>query len=203
MWFMAILLCILVGLILIVIMDTSMKLALMITTLYNYETKKLFIPATLTVILWTILFIGCFNSINVALDNNALDIIFTMIFEHSILDQYKATILKTLISTFLIGTLLQSFTYYAVNINYQKVTGRVRFSFKKLIKKLTRKVFKSNDTQRNRKNYALTEVEKGPKKLTFWRAIVTSIISMLITLVVCYGLLVLGNTLSDDVLKIL
>ena len=90
MWFMAILLCILVGLILIVIMDTSMKLALMITTLYNYETKKLFIPATLTVILWTILFIGCFNSINVALNNNALDIIFTMIFEHSILDQYHS-----------------------------------------------------------------------------------------------------------------
>ena len=51
MWLITILLVLLIALILIVIMDTAMKLALMITTLYNYDTKKLFIPATLTVIL--------------------------------------------------------------------------------------------------------------------------------------------------------
>ena len=41
MWLITILLVILIALVLIVIMDTAMKLALMITTLYNYETKKL------------------------------------------------------------------------------------------------------------------------------------------------------------------
>ena len=43
MWLLIALVAILVFLLLVVIMDTSMKLALMITTLYNYDTKKLFI----------------------------------------------------------------------------------------------------------------------------------------------------------------
>ena len=57
MWLITALLAILIFLLLVVIMDTAMKLALMITTLYNYDTKKLFIPAVLTVILWGILYV--------------------------------------------------------------------------------------------------------------------------------------------------
>lgn len=200
MWLITALLVILVVLILIVIMDTAMKLALMITTLYNYDTKKLFIPATLTVALWGILLIGCFNSINKILDNNAIDIIFAMIFDHSIIAQYKSAMLKPLISTFLIGTILQSFTYYTVNINYQKITGSVRFSTKRLVQNIAKKVFKK-DIVLGKNNAALSEVRRGPKRLTFLRAILTSVISMIITVLVCYGLFLLGNMLSGKVLS--
>ena len=130
MWLITVLLVIVIFLLLVVIMDTAMKLALMITTLYNYDTKKLFIPAALTVALWAILLFGCYNSINSSLDNNAVDILFAMIFDKEMISQYSGILLRSLLSTFLIGTLLQSFTYYTVNINYQKITGTVRFSFK-------------------------------------------------------------------------
>lgn len=201
MWLIVVLLAILVALILIVIMDTAMKLALMITTLYNYDTKKLFIPATLTVILWAVLLLGAFNSINTALDNNAFDIMFAMIFDHSIIAQYKDVMIKPLLSAFVIGTILQSLTYYTVNINYQKITGSVRFSAKKLVKTVVKKVFKK-DILTGKNNASLSEVQRGPKKLTFIRAILTSIISVIITVLVCYGLFVLGNVLSDKVLSI-
>ena len=140
MWLITALLVILIFLLLVVIMDTSMKLALMITTLYNYDTKKLFIPAALTVILWALLLFGCFNSINANLNNNAIDILFAMVFDRTLIEGYQGILIKTLLSTFLIGTLLQSFTYYTVNINYQKITGTVRFSIKKIIKKIYLKI---------------------------------------------------------------
>lgn len=199
MWLITALLVILIALILIVIMDTAMKLALMITTLYNYDTKKLFIPATLTVILWGVLLLGALNSINTAMDNNAVELIFAMIFDHSLIAQYKTVLIKPLLSAFLIGTILQSFTYYTVNINYQRLTGSVRFSAKRLIQKVTKKVFKK-DIVMAKNNAALSEVTRGPKKLTFIRAILTSVISVIITVLVCYGLFLLGNVLSDKVL---
>lgn len=200
MWLIILLLIILISLILIVIMDTAMKLALMITTLYNYDTKKLFIPATLTVALWALLLFGCFNSINEALNYNALDIIFTMIFEHSILEEYKIVLIKPLVSTCLIGTLLQSLTYYTVNINYQKITGSVRFSFKRLSQTIVKKVFKK-DLSQNHSKSSLSEVHRGPKKLTFIRAIITSVISVIITVFTSYGLFILGEFLSTKVLN--
>jgi hypothetical protein len=199
MWLITALVAILAFLLLVVIMDTSMKLALMITTLYNYDTKKLFIPAILAVILWSILLLGCFNSINNSLDDNAVDILFSMIFDKTLIKDYQGILLRSLLSTFLIGTLLQSFTYYAVNINYQKITGTVRFSFKKLFIKVYSKVFKK-DFKDSRINSALSEITIGPKKLTFIRAIITSVISMIITVLVCYGLFILGTTLSSKVL---
>ena len=199
MWLITVLLVILIALVLIVIMDTSMKLALMITTLYNYETKKLFIPATLTVFLWAILLVGCYNSINTSLDGNAIDIIFSMIFDNTLISEYSPVLIKTLLSTFLIGTLLQSFTYYTVNINYQKVTGTVRFSFKKLIRNLCKKIFKK-DIFKKENNSSLSEIQRGPKKLTFGRAIMTSIISVIITVIVCVVLFLIGNALSSKVI---
>ena len=199
MWLITILLVILIALVLIVIMDTAMKLALMITTLYNYETKKLFIPATLTVFLWAILLVGCYNSINTSLGGNAIDIIFSMIFDNTLASEYSPVLIRTLLSTFLIGTLLQSFTYYTVNINYQKVTGTVRFSFKKIIRNISKKIFKK-DIFKKENNSSLSEIQRGPKKLTFGRAIMTSIISVIITVIVCIILFLIGNALSSEVI---
>ncbi len=203
MWLLIALIAILVFLLLVVIMDTSMKLALMITTLYNYDTKKLFIPAMLTVILWIILLIGCFNTINTSLDNNAVDIIFSMIFDKTIIEAHKTVIIKALSSAFLIGTILQSFTYYTVNINYQKITGTVRFSLKKLLNNFFKKVFKKDFSNKRVNGSALSEVEIGPKKLTFIRAIITSVISIIITVIVCMSLFGIGTLLSDKVISML
>ena len=122
-----------------------------------------------------------------------------MVFDRTLIEGYQGILIKTLLSTFLIGTLLQSFTYYTVNINYQKITGTVRFSIKKIIKKIYLKIFKK-DLYEKRVNSALSEVQRGPKKLTFIRAIITSVISMLITLAVCYGLFMIRTLLSNKVI---
>ena len=111
----------------------------------------------------------------------------------------EGILIRTIVSTFLIGTLLQSLTYYTVNINYQKVTGTVRFSLKKLIKKLYFKIFKKDMTEKEQVS-ALSEVQRGPKKLTFVRAIITSIISVLLTFIICYVLFVIGTLLSNKVI---
>ena len=145
MWLITALLVILVFLLLVVIMDTSMKLALMITTLYNYDSKKLFIPACLSVIVWALLILACFNTINKSLDNNAVDMLFSMIFDRSLINGYVGVFVKALLSTFIVGTILQSFTYYSVNINYQKFGGTIRFSIKKLFKAIFSKIFKKNN----------------------------------------------------------
>ena len=125
---------------------------------------------------------------------------------------------RSIISTFLVGTVLQSFTYYSVNINYQKVTGTIRFSLKKLFKALIEKIFKkkNNDVvdanasvvskRRGRLSSnikALAEVKREPKKLTFPRAILTSVISVLFTLLICYGLFKIGTLLSGKVMTII
>lgn len=218
MWFITALLVILVFLLLVVIMDTSMKLALMITTLYNYDSKKLFIPACLTVIIWGLLILACFRTINKSLDYNAVDMLFSMLFDKTIIEGYKGMFARSIISTFLVGTVLQSFTYYSVNINYQKVTGTIRFSLKKLFKALIEKIFKkkNNDVvdanasvvskRRGRLSSnikALAEVKREPKKLTFPRAILTSVISVLFTLLICYGLFKIGTLLSGKVMTII
>ena len=218
MWFITALLVILVFLLLVVIMDTSMKLALMITTLYNYDSKKLFIPACLTVIIWGLLILACFRTINKSLDYNAVDMLFSMLFDKTIIEGYKGMFARSIISTFLVGTVLQSFTYYSVNINYQKVTGTIRFSLKKLFKSIIEKIFKkkNNDIvdasasvvskRRGRLSSnikALAEVKREPKKLTFPRAILTSVISVLFTLLICYGLFKIGTLLSGKVMTII
>lgn len=218
MWFITALLVILVFLLLVVIMDTSMKLALMITTLYNYDSKKLFIPACLTVIIWGLLILACFRSINKSLDYNAVDMLFSMLFDKTIIEGYKGMFAKSLISTFLVGTVLQSFTYYSVNINYQKVTGTIRFSLKKLFKAIIEKIFKKKNNDVVDANAsviskrrgilssnikALAEVKREPKKLTFPRAILTSVISVLFTLLICYGLFKIGTLLSGKVMNII
>lgn len=218
MWFITALLVILVFLLLVVIMDTSMKLALMITTLYNYDSKKLFIPACLTVIIWGLLILACFRTINKSLDYNAVDMLFSMLFDKTIIEGYKGMFARSIISTFLVGTVLQSFTYYSVNINYQKVTGTIRFSLKKLFKAIIEKIFKkkNNDIvdasasvvskRRGRLSSnikALAEVKREPKKLTFPRAILTSVISVLFTLLICYGLFKIGTLLSGKVMTII
>ena len=218
MWFITALLVILVFLLLVVIMDTSMKLALMITTLYNYDSKKLFIPACLTVIIWGLLILACFRTINKSLDYNAVDMLFSMLFDKTIIEGYKGMFARSIISTFLVGTVLQSFTYYSVNINYQKVTGTIRFSLKKLFKSIIEKIFKkkNNDVvdanasviskRRGRLSSnikALAEVKREPKKLTFPRAILTSVISVLFTLLICYGLFKIGTLLSGKVMTII
>ena len=218
MWFITALLVILVFLLLVVIMDTSMKLALMITTLYNYDSKKLFIPACLTVIIWGLLILACFRTINKSLDYNAVDMLFSMLFDKTIIEGYKGMFARSIISTFLVGTVLQSFTYYSVNINYQKVTGTIRFSLKKLFKAIIEKIFKkkNNDIvdasasvvskRRGRLSSnikALAEVKREPKKLTFPRAILTSVISVLFTLLICYGLFKIGTLLSGKIMTII
>lgn len=200
MWLITALVVVLVALLLIVIVDTSIKLALMITTLYNYESKKLFIPATLTVVLWAILLFGCYRTINAAMDNNAMEIIFSMIFDHALIEQYKVVIIKPIVSTFLLGTILQSFTYYTVNINYQRVTGSVRFSLKRFISFVAKKVFKK-DIKFGNSKVALSEIHRGPKKLTFIRAIITSIITIIVTIFICLILFFIGQSLSHKVLK--
>ena len=200
MWLITALVVILVALLLVVIVNTSMKLALMITTLYNYESKKLFIPATLTVILWAALLFGCYRTINTAMDNNAMDILFSMIFDHALLEQYKLVIIKPLVSTFLLGTFLQSFTYYTVNINYQRITGSVRFSIKRFITFIAKKLFKK-DLKFGKSKVALSEIHRGPKKLTFIRAIITSIITIIVTIFICIILFFVGHSLSKKVLK--
>ena len=66
MWLITALLVVVIFLLLVIIMDTAMKLALMITTLYNYDTKKTFYTGSTycsslgNTFIWMLQFNKCF-----------------------------------------------------------------------------------------------------------------------------------------------
>ena len=63
------------------------------------------------------------------------------------------------------------------------------------------KLFKK-DIFKNKNKANLSEIKRGPKKLTFIRAILTSVISVIITVSICFILFIIGTSLSDKVINL-
>ncbi|MDO4283492.1 MAG: hypothetical protein Q4D02_07630 [Clostridia bacterium] len=191
MWLLSVLLILFIFLIVLVIISTSMKIGLIITNRHNYDSKLLIIPAILSMILWGIalfiLYLNCQNMFTNGLEDMLLTIIMA---PSSIENKNKLLITAGIIVA--ITVFLQSFTYYAINIDYQKMWGYIRFKTKQILK------IKTKENVKNKK--ILLNEEKF--NVPFHIAIITSILAFVISSLLVFGLYKLGIKLSQKIISL-
>ncbi|MEG0873077.1 MAG: hypothetical protein RSE00_03490 [Clostridia bacterium] len=178
-------------LIVITIVSTIIKISFIILTNYNYESKTLFIPALLTIFEWCAIFASWFYTLSCILKINLLNLIFNIFI---IKGAPKENILEILIISiifFVAGILIQTFTYYSVNINYKKIFGNARIALKKMfnIKQ------ENSDTKQD-------EVVIGyrTKKVSLSTSFIASIFSFSLIFFCVFILLTIGQVLSAKLL---
>lgn len=189
MWILSMLLILFIFFIVLVIVSTSMKIGLIITNRHNYDSRLLIIPAILTMILWGIA-IFTFYLLSKSIFTNGLeDMILTVIMTPSSIE-HKTRIFITGGIIVIITVLLQSLTYYSINIDYGKIWGFIRFRIKQILKIKPKENTKS-------KNIILNE-EKFD--VPFYIAIITSILSFIISSLLIFGLYKIGISLSQKII---
>ena len=129
MWLLTTLLILLIFLIILVIISTSMKIGLIITNRHNYDSRKLIIPSILIMIIWMIAILTFYLIFKNTFSNGLEDMILTLVMTPSSITNKKDLIIVGVILT-IITILIQSFTYYAINIDYKKMFGYIRFKVK-------------------------------------------------------------------------
>lgn len=168
-----------------------MKIGLIITNRHNYDSKLLIIPAILSMILWGIalfiLYLNCQNMFTNGLEDMLLTIIMA---PSSIENKNKLLITAGIIVA--ITVFLQSFTYYAINIDYQKMWGYIRFKTKQILR------IKTKENVKNKK--ILLNEEKF--NVPFHIAIITSILAFVISSLLVFGLYKLGIKLSQKIISL-
>lgn len=189
MWLLSTLLILLVFLIILVIISTSMKIGLIITNRHNYESKLLIIPSILTMILWLIALFTFYLIFKNTFSNGFEDMILTLVMTPSSIEDKSSLLIAGGLISF-IAVLLQSFTYYAINIDYGKIWGFIRFKIKQ---KLNIKPKEGNNSN------MLPSEERFD--VPFSTALITSILTFIITISLIFGLYKLGTKLSQKVMS--
>jgi len=128
-------LLILLGLlILFTIVSTIIKLALFLTTRVKYENMRLIVPFILSILIWTLIVFLLIITVNNYFNTNA----FAKLLELYLQKQNMTPVLKpSIIFTIIylmIGILLQSFTYFCVNIKLENLFSYTRYYIFKLFK---------------------------------------------------------------------
>lgn len=116
------------------IVSTIIKLALFLTTRTKYENIRLFIPVILTLIVWGLLIFFCIRTINNYIEKDIFsEIIKLYLTKQSFIPLAKPCLIIFAIFTF-IGIIIQTFTFFAVNIPLEKLFSNIRFAIKKVFK---------------------------------------------------------------------
>ena len=191
MWLLSILLILFILLLLIVIVSTSMKIGLIITNRHNYESKLLILPSIFSIILWGIAIFIFYLSCKNTFINGLEDMLLTIIMTPSAIEN-KSKLLITGIVMIVITVLLQSFTYYAINIDYKKIWGYIRFNIKRILKIKPKENIKSKKILLNEEHF----------DVPIHIAIITSILSFIISALLVFGLFKLGIKLSDKIISL-
>ncbi len=190
MWLLTTLLILLIFLIILVIISTSMKIGLIITNRHNYDSRKLIIPSILIMIIWMIAILTFYLIFKNTFSNGLEDMILTLVMTPSSITNKKDLIIVGVILT-IITILIQSFTYYAINIDYKKMFGYIRFKVKQ---KLNIKPRKEN----NENNIVVNEEEFV---VPFYIALITSILTSIISILIVFGLYNLGVKISTKIIQ--
>ncbi len=190
MWLLFVLLIFLVFLLVLVIISTSMKIGLIITNRHNYESRLLIIPSILTIIIWGIA-IFIFYLLSKDLFKNGFEDMLLTIFMAPSSIEFKKEILTNATIICFVTVLLQSFTYYAINIDYSRIFGYIRFKIKTLI----------NYKEKNKKNSQKISIYEERFNVPLHIAVITSIFTFIFTCLIIFGLYKLGVTLSHKIIN--
>lgn len=184
-----ILLVLFIFLIALVIISTAIKIGLIITNRHNYDSKLLIIPSILSMILWSFailtFYLNCENTFTEGIE----DMILTIVMSPENIEN-KSEILTNGAVILVITVILQSFTYYAINIDYKKIWGYIRFKIKQILK-IKPKKEKNAGMILNEENFSVP----------FYIALLTSILTFAISILIIFGLYKLGIKLSEKIIE--
>ena len=193
MMFFYLLLIVLIFLIILTIFSSIIKFSLLLTTRHKYNTSVLLVPSILNIISWSIIFYIWSIAIVHVTGKDIFTIIFDNILNISSLRETILAILPITLIFIFIGITLQSFSFFSVNIPYNKIKNR----FKIVINKLFKVKIKINNEE---KGLVLNE---GEEELNIVNSFIASIFTFSLTfflIIVCYSI---GNILSNKLLMLL
>lgn len=137
------LIILLILLLLFTIISTIIKLALFLTTKVKYENIRLVIPVILTLFIWLIIASLIIVTVNKYIDGDAFSELLEMYLKkESMTPILKPTIIFVAIYL-MIGILLQSLTYFSVNIKLENLFSYIRYYIFNFFK------FKDNSKHQN------------------------------------------------------
>lgn len=189
MWLLTTLLMLFTFLIVLVIISTSMKIGLIITNRHNYNSRQLIIPSILIMIIWIVAIFIFYLIFKNTFSNGLEDMILTLIMTPSSITNKKDLIIVGIILSIII-ILVKSFIYYAINIDYNKVFGYIRLKIKQIL----------NIKPKDEKTQNNIVVNEEKFEVPFYIALITSILTSLISIILVFGLYNLGVKISTKII---
>ena len=182
----------LVFLIIYTVISSIIRVSLYITTRVSYENMRITLPVILSLVTWTLIVSLYIFTVNKYIGKN----VFSEIFDIYIVKGSLATITRPIIVFGIIyllaGIILQSFTYFTVNVKLENLFSYIRYYICKLFRPLKEKL--KLKTKQKPENI----VSKEPiEELTLGRAFISSIISTLMIILFITILAVIGTTIAN------
>lgn len=199
--------------------SSVIKVSLYLTTKHSYSNIRLFIPTILTLLVTIILAILLLFSIQHFTNKNLYEILFEHILRLNGISSYFKILLPLGFAYIVFLVLLQSLTYFCVNINLSKIWNTIRFNIKKLFKiipnenneilnidekpvtseSIETKVTESEYNKTILNNNSQIVIENEKEKLSFTSALVASLFTFCFILFSVIILLIIGFMLSDKI----
>lgn len=177
-------------LILFVFTCTIIKTILFFMTKYKYETKYLIIPSFLMVFIFMFVLFAWYFTITKILKIDIINIYFNEFLKISSSNNSDiASILTLSVIYIIIGIILQAFSYFTVNINYYRVSGFFRKTFRKLFNINTRSTMEENDLK----------IDERPENLSYSNAFISSLFTFSLLFFFLLSLLAIGNLISSKI----
>ncbi len=182
------------------LVTTMIKLSLLVTTKYKYETYILIVPAILHIILWSGLIVLWFIISDRYTDGGILNIFMDYVFDISFdVSKFNFALICAIICCF-VGILLQSFVFLTVNIPYKNIRvklNRIFFNIKKwFVEKILKKDLKPI-------SMPISEIVIPEKwtPLKYINSLISSIFSFAVVFIIIIILVISSNFISNKVLN--
>ncbi len=176
-------------LILFVFTCTIIKAVLLLTTKYKYDNKYLVIPSLLTILIFILMVFAWYMTLSRLLNIDLITLYFDVLIKSNNIDVSKSTIIAITIIYCILGIVLQSFSYFTVNINYLKISGFFRNIFKKY----------TNPPKPDINDETYLKIDDRPNNLTYVNAFVSSLFTFSAMFFFVFILLAIGNVLSSKI----
>lgn len=200
MGFFIFLVALMIFLIVITIITTIIKLSLMVTTKYKYETYILIVPSILFILLWGILFFLWFIMSDNYTNGGIVNLAFETVLNSNLnIHDYTPSLICLLICC-MTGIIIQPLIFLSVNIPY----GNIRVTLKKQLIKL-KKWFITKILKKDLKPELMPTSDVMIKekwvKLKYPNALISSIFSFAIIFFAVITLLFCSNIISKKILE--
>ena len=180
----------LIFLLIITLLSSAIKFSLLLTTRHKYDTSVLIVPSMLNLIAWSLILWLWSLTINRTTGSNIFELAFNNILNISSIRDTIASVLPSTILFIVFGIVLQSFSFFAVNIPYTKIKNRCKLTFNKIFH-IKLKI-----------NNEVKELVINPeeKELNMGTSFIASVFTFSLTffaLAICFAI---GNIISSKIL---